>query len=61
MASPLTVKRNEYRKNPKRSDIPTPHWLCEQVAGLFPATPPAEMGGCWLHLRGAGVKPSDMM
>ena len=37
MASPLTVKRNEYRKNPKRSDIPTPHWLCEQVAGLFPA------------------------
>ena len=27
MASPLTVKRNEYHKNPKRSDIPTPHPL----------------------------------
>lgn len=36
MASPLTVKRNDYRKNPKRSDIPTPFWLCEQVASLFP-------------------------
>ena len=36
MASPLTVKRNEYRTNPKRSDIPTPLWLCEQVASLFP-------------------------
>jgi hypothetical protein len=36
MASPLTVKRNDYRTNPKRSDIPTPLWLCDQVASLFP-------------------------
>lgn len=36
MASPLTVKRNEYRKNPKRSDIATPNWLCRQIADLFP-------------------------
>ena len=36
MASPLTVKRNEYRTNPKRQDIPTPRWLCDELAALFP-------------------------
>lgn len=36
MASPLTVKRNDYRSNPKRSDVPTPIWLCEYIASLYP-------------------------
>lgn len=36
MASPLTVKRNNYVDNPKRTDIPTPPWLCQQIAELFP-------------------------
>lgn len=31
MASPLTVKRNEYRKNPKRSDIETPDPLAKYI------------------------------
>lgn len=38
MPSPLTVKRNDYRSNPKRSDVPTPHWLCEYIASLYPDT-----------------------
>ena len=36
MTSPLNVKRNDYRKNPKRQDIPTPQWLCDELAALFP-------------------------
>lgn len=36
MTAPLTVKRNDYRKNPKRQDIPTPLWLCQELAELFP-------------------------
>lgn len=36
MTAPLNVKRNDYRKNPKRQDIPTPLWLCEELAELFP-------------------------
>ena len=29
MSSPLSVKKNDYIKNPKRSDIFTPPWVCE--------------------------------
>lgn len=29
MGSPLNVKRNDYIKNPKRSDIHTPPWVCQ--------------------------------
>jgi len=36
MASPLTVSRNDYITNPKRQDVPTPVWLCEFIASLFP-------------------------
>ena len=36
MASPLSVKRNDYIKNPKRTDVPTPIWLCEEISSLFP-------------------------
>jgi len=36
MASPLTVSRNDYNTNPKRQDVPTPIWLCEFIASLFP-------------------------
>ncbi len=36
MASPLTVIRNDFRSNPKRSDVPTPLWLCEFIAALYP-------------------------
>ncbi len=31
MASPLSVKKNDYNANPKRADIPTPMWVCEWV------------------------------
>jgi len=36
MASPLTVSRNEYRLNPKRSDIATPLPVAQFIADLFP-------------------------
>lgn len=36
MSSPLTVKRNNYIRNPKQSNIQTPLWLCEFIASLFP-------------------------
>lgn len=36
MPAPLSVKRNDYHANPKRQDIPTPHWLCEEISALFP-------------------------
>jgi hypothetical protein len=36
MASPLTVVRNDFRKKRKRSDVPTPLWLCEFIAALYP-------------------------
>tara|TARA_A100001515_G_scaffold145054_1_gene151613 strand:+ start:5617 stop:6213 length:597 start_codon:yes stop_codon:yes gene_type:complete len=31
MASPLSVKKNNYIKNPKRADIETPEWVCEEI------------------------------
>ena len=31
MASPLSVKKNNYFENPKRSDIYTPLWLSEYI------------------------------
>jgi len=36
MASPLSVKKNNYIKNPKRSDIETPLEVAEFIASLFP-------------------------
>ena len=36
MSSPLTVKRNNYIKNPKRSDIGTPKEVADFIADLFP-------------------------
>lgn len=35
MASPLSVTRNNYHENPKKSDIQTPHWLCDKVFEMF--------------------------
>ena len=35
MAAPLTVKRNNYHKNPKKSDIQTPIWAAERIFKLF--------------------------
>jgi hypothetical protein len=36
MPAPLSVTKNDYIANPKRSDVPTPHWLCEFIASLYP-------------------------
>jgi len=36
MPSPLTVKRNDYISNPKRSDIGTPEIICNFITRLFP-------------------------
>lgn len=36
MTSPLSVKKNNYIKNPKRSDISTPKIVAEFIASLFP-------------------------
>jgi len=35
MSSPLSVKKNNYIKNPKRSDIETPLEIAEFIASLF--------------------------
>ncbi len=37
MPSPLTVKRNNYIENPKRSDVPTPPVVARFIASLFPS------------------------
>jgi len=36
MSSPLSVKKNNYIKNPKNRDIKTPEVICEFIASLFP-------------------------
>lgn len=36
MPAPLSVKKNNYTKNPKRSNVPTPQWLCHEIADLYP-------------------------
>jgi hypothetical protein len=36
MPSPLSVTKNNYIANPKRSDVPTPMWLCDFIADLYP-------------------------
>lgn len=36
MSSPLSVKINNYIKNPKRSNIQTPDYICNFIAKLFP-------------------------
>ena len=36
MPSPLSVKKNNYIKNPKRSDIPTPENVAYFITSLFP-------------------------
>jgi len=36
MTAPLSVKRNNYIKNPKRQDIETPKEVCDFIASLFP-------------------------
>ena len=36
MSSPLSVKKNNYIKNPKRSDIETPPEVANFIASLFP-------------------------
>ncbi len=36
MSSPLSVKKNNYMKNPKRSDIDTPEVVANFIASLFP-------------------------
>jgi hypothetical protein len=35
MASPLSVRKNNYIENPKRADIPTPLWLCAWLRELI--------------------------
>ena len=41
LPSPLSVKKNDYLTNPKRSDIPTPRWLCDwlhrTISPVYPA------------------------
>ncbi len=41
MPSPLSVTKNDYHTNPKRSDIPTPLWLCDwlyrTISPVYPA------------------------
>ena len=36
MSSPLSVKKNNYIKNPKKQDIETPKEICDFIARLFP-------------------------
>ena len=36
MTAPLTVKRNNYIKNPKKQDIDTPPEVAQFIADLFP-------------------------
>lgn len=38
MPSPLSVRKNNYIDNPKRSDIPTPMPVARFIASLFPDT-----------------------
>ena len=35
MPAPLTVTRNDYRENEKKSDIQTPVWVAENILNLF--------------------------
>jgi len=65
MASPLTVKRNPYIKNPKRRDIPTPKVIAEFIASLFPGVrkvfdPCVGDGALLAPFQGRGIKVSGV-